>query len=260
MIKAKKKHKKFRFLSENQNENQTESKQNIIKTDMFSVEIASQDKSNEKELREELVKNKLSVANFTQCEKLLKYTYNISENLSLVYKKIEFDSKTDLLRAPDSRASSGVSFEFFDPDTLEKLNGTICSDIQTPISIPFKKIERLSMGLYLANSLVNKNVDIYNKESIGFSSRCVKSRDLTTSADTSISFRRNKMFQNETIGCSTSCAYKGLDENGYVKCDCTTSGKEEISNTGSDFNFDPIPKMNYEIFLCYYETYKDVSF
>jgi len=258
MIKASKKNKRFRFLSENENSNETELNQTILKTEIFSVEVASQETGNEKELRDAAVKSKLSVANFTQCEIKLKSFHNISENVTLLYKKMEFDPKTDLSRAADPSASSGVSFEFFDPDTLVKLNTSVCTEIPIPISIPFKKAERLSMSLYLANSLVNKDVDIYNKESTGFHSRCVKSKDLNTSADTSMSFRRNTMFQNETIGCSDSCTYQGLDENGYVKCDCNTSGKEEMSNTGSDFAFDPIPKMNYDIVMCYNETYNDV--
>jgi len=260
MLRAKKHNKKYRFLSENENSNKTDNGQTILKTSIFSVELASNDKNNEKDLKEEALKNKLSIANFTECENLLKYYYNISENVGLIYKKMEFDSKTDLSRSADPAASSGVSFEFFNPDTLEKLNSSICSSIPIPIRIPFKKSERLSMSLYLANSFVNKDVDIYDKGSPGFSSRCVKSKDLSTSADTSMSFRRNKMFQNETIGCSASCTYDGLDENGYVKCDCTTSGKEEMSNTGSEFFFDPIPKMNYDIFMCYYQTYNDVYF
>ena len=260
MIKARIKNKRFRFLSENVNSNETESSQTILKTEIFSVEVASHEKGNENELREAALKNKLSVANFTQCEIKLKSFHNISENVTLLYKKMEFDSKTDLSRAADPYASSGVSFEFFNPDTLVKLNTSVCTETPIPINIPYKKVERLSMSLYLANSLVNKDVDIYNKESTGFHSRCVKSKDLNTSADTSMSFRRNTMFQNETIGCSDSCSYQGLDENGYVKCDCNTSGKEEMSNTGSDFAFDPIPKMNYDIVMCYYETYNDVNY
>ena len=259
MIKAKKKHKKFRFLSENANSNETESSLTILKTDIFSVEIASQDKSNEKENREASLKNKLSIANFTLCENRLKSHFNISQNVTLLYKKMEFDSKTDLSRAADPFGSRGVSFEFYNPDTLDKLNSSICSEILTPIKIPFKKIERLTISLYLANLAVNKDVDIYNKESPGFYSRCVKSKDLNTSADTSMSFRRNKLFQNETLECSSICSYQGLDENGYIQCDCTTSGKQEISNTGSDFFFNPIPPMNYDIITCYSETYNDVN-
>jgi hypothetical protein len=55
----------------------------ILKVRIISVEKASQNSSNE----EEAVKNKLSVVNFTECENLFKYSYNIPENASLVYKK-----------------------------------------------------------------------------------------------------------------------------------------------------------------------------
>ena len=66
------------------------------------------------------------------------------------------------------------------------------------------------------------------------------------------------MFQNTTITCSEDCKYGGIDENIYVECNCNTSGKNETSNTGYEFVFDPVPPMNYDIVECYRETLKYV--
>ncbi len=159
------------------------------------------------------------------------------------------------LKVNDDRASNGVTFEFFNPLNGEKFNSSICSEIKTKLAIPYKQKENLVLSKYLQNYRKNKNVDLYNPVSLGYYSRCVKSKHLDTSADISLSFKRNKMFQNQSIECSKTCSYEGLDENGYVNCDCNTSGEKEISNTGMNFTFEAIPSMNYDIFLCYYETF-----
>lgn len=103
-------------------------------------------------------------------------------------------------------------------------------------------------------------MDIYNKESVAFSTRCVRTNDYETGGDTSINFRRTKLYKNETIKCSEGCEYKGLDANKYVICDCSLKQGAELSNNSTGIH--PLlsfPNFNYDIIFCIIETLNDVS-
>lgn len=213
---------------------------------------------NEKLINEQAIKNGLAIGNYTQCEKILKNHYNISENITLLLKNMQFNPSTNLKNLDDTTASDSVSMEFINPENGEKLDSQLCNETPTPISIPFKKSERIKMDLYEKAAVLKGVVDLYDKESPGYKSRCLKSSEFDTGADTSINYRRTKLYQNESINCSPGCSYEGLDENKYVKCNCkTTQGELSNNSTG----FDPLlafPKFNYDIVLCYYETFTDV--
>ena len=177
-----------------------------------------------------------------------------------IVKNLQFDSSTDLKNLKDSTSSNIVSFEFFNPVTAEKLDSKICSNINTPINIPFKESIRLKMNLYKNAAVLKGVIDLYNKESPGYKSRCLKSTEFTTKADTSINYRRTKLYQNETINCSSGCLYEGLDDNSYVICNCELSEKTTITNNSTGFNpMAALPSFNYDIVLCYNETYRDVK-
>jgi hypothetical protein len=238
--------------------NSTNNVDKLIRTDIFTIQIISNDPNNVEKNNKKAIEEKISVGNFTVCENILKKEYNISQNTILLVKKIEFTAKMDIDRVNNPDASQGLSFEFIDPNTMNKLNSSLCMKINTPISIPFKRSSRLLMDVYERSSLINIALDLYNNESPAYYSRCIKTNQINTGADVSINYKRNQMFQNTSITCSSECEYNGLDENRYVKCNCKTSGQKESSNTGNEFVFDPLPSMNYDIVLCYKETYYDV--
>ena len=238
--------------------NSTNHVDKILKTEIFTIQIIGNNPNDTQKNNKKAIEEKLTVGNFTECENILKKEYNISQNKVLLMKKAEFIAKMDIERANNPDASQGLSFEFIDPNTMKKLNSSICSKMNTPISIPFKRGERLKMEQYEKSALINKELDLYNNESPAYYSRCFKTNQIETGADVSINYKRSQMFQNTSITCSHECKYDGLDKNIYVKCNCTTNGKNETSNTGNEFVFEPLPSMNYEIVECYRETYKDV--
>ncbi len=241
--------------------NETNSNENkIVKTGLFSSQLTSDSPDNKNASMQAAIENRMAFADFSDCQKILKSYYNISEDINLLINKVEFDPMTDVKRANDSAASQGVSFEFINPLTKEKLNNTLCESVPTPISIPFKKSERINMQMYQKAATVKAFLDLYNSNSPGYHSRCFKTTQFDTGADVSLNYKRTNMFQNQTVSCSPGCIYEGLDENKYVKCNCTSSGNNEISNSGNDEYFSPLPKMNYDIIMCYKETYNDVIF
>ena len=231
----------------------------IFKTELFSSQLFSSSPDNKNASIKAAIDNGMAFADLSNCQKILKSYYNISEEINLLINKVEFDPITDVYRANDTAASKGVSFDFIDPLTKKKLNITLCKSVPTPMSIPFKKSERLNMDMYQKASTVKAFLDLYNSNSPGYHSRCYKTTQFDTGADVSLNYKRTNMFQNQTVSCSTGCTYEGLDENKYVKCNCKELGSNEISNTGNDETFDPLPKMNYDIVICYHETYTHVK-
>ncbi len=230
----------------------------IIKTDLFSVQIGTDNPDKKDEIIKSAIDNKMSFANFSNCLTIIKNFYNISEQTNILIKKIEFDPKTDITKFNDTISSKLVSFEFINPLNKEKLNTSICQSILTSLSIPFKKSEKINNEMYHKADIIKNIIDLYDSKSPGYHSRCFKTTQFDTGADVSLNYKRTNMFQNLTISCSEGCIYEGLDINNYVKCNCNTTGKGEISNTGNEEIFDPLPKMNYDIFWCYYETFHDV--
>ncbi len=239
--------------------NSSERVDKIIKTEVFTIDIKSNNPNDTEANNKKAIEERISVANLTICENILKKEYNISESTILLLKKVEFNAKMDIERANNPDASQGLSFEFIDPTTMKKLDAKFCNQTKTPISIPFKRAERIKMNDYIKSSAINKGIDLYNNDSPAYYSRCVKTNQIDTGADVSINYKRNTMFQNTSISCSPGCEYEGLDENKYVKCNCNTTGNKETSNTGDQFIFDPLPPMNYDIVKCYRDTYDDVK-
>jgi len=214
---------------------------------------------NEELVSQEAVSNRLAIGNYTECESLLKKHYNISDSINLVIKNVQFNPMTNLKNFNDSTASDIVSMEYINPQNWEKLNSELCKEVQTSISIPFKDTIRLKPELYAKAAVLKGVIDLYDKKSPGYESRCLKSNEFDTGADTSINYRRTKLYQNESINCSPGCDYQGLDENLYVICNCRIQEGTELSNNST--GFDPLlafPKFNYDIVLCYYEASTDV--
>jgi len=249
----------FRILNGENSGNETETNgPDLMKTELFSVSFFQEAEKNGKSSNSFALNNNMSFGNFSECEEILKSLYNITTDLPLIKKQVEFDSTTNLEKINDENSSKLIKFEFYNPINLEKLNKSFCDSYPTAINIPFKNSVRLKMNTYTQALIIRDVVDIYNSKSPGYQTRCLTTKEFSTGADTSINYRRTKLFQNETISCSEGCVYQGLDENKYVKCDCSSMEKSEMSNTGTADNLFALPQMNYDIALCYKEVFFNV--
>lgn len=219
-----------------------------IKNDIFSVQLGSTSSDNKKVLDEAARENNLSVLNFTKCEEELKLYYDLPKNMSLLMRKIDFDSLTNLNNLKDSNASNSVTFSFYHPESKQKLNSSICDDVPVSVSLPLKNPTRLNMALYL--SLSSSGLDGFDPNSTAFSSRCFPLSDNSSNADTSVNFRRNNYFQG-TAECGEGCTYQGLSEDNYMDCNCTGIGDSEIANTIVGEVLADFPTMNIDIAKCY---------
>lgn len=217
-------------------------------------------------INKQAIDSKMAIANFTQCEILLKKFYKIPLKKSIIVRNIQFGAKTNLLNLKDPTASDIANFNFFHPETYKNLNLSICSNVTTLISMPFKKEDELNMIAYKKTSVFKGIIDIYDRNSIGFQSRCFHIEDPETGADTTINNRRTHMYQNTTINCGNNCTYDGIDENRYVLCNCSGNIADDgdetnlgLSNNSTGFDIlAKLPDFNYDIFLCFEETFADV--
>ena len=68
--------------------------------------------------------------------------------------------------------------------------------------------------------LSNSGLDMLDSKSTAYHNRCISLVDPKTGKDATVSFRRKNYYQNKTAECAPGCDYGGLDEKGYVTCEC----------------------------------------
>ena len=203
-----------------------------------------QNQSND--LYEDAIKYNLSVVDFSNCELKLKEAYNISNNVSFIIKKIDFNSKLNLNYLNDSFGSNGTRFKIYNPIILELINASICNNItyNTKLALP----DQLNLPKYF--SLSSNDMDLLNSSSKAFQSRCYPHIDPATDADTSLNYRRTNYYLNKTADCGENCIYLGLDKMNYTICNCKPN-QIEVSSTFTYSVLDTISSINYDIIICY---------
>lgn len=262
--------------SENEEEEEEEEKPILLINDLFIAKIQKGNKNKNKKFRilnskdsnnnnnnsenndnQKDLKGKLASVDSTKCEKILQKEYNITK--SLLIKSVQFDKNVNLKNIKDSTASDSLKLQYFNPENGEMLNSTKCEKVKLPFSLPIRNIKRVKKDLYDRAKKEIKGIDLYNKAAPSYHSRCFTSKDFETGGDTSIIFRRTKLYQNESMNCSPSCEYNGIDENNATVCDCKAGKDEEISSNSTGFDsFMAIPHFNYDIVFCYYEGFVEV--
>jgi hypothetical protein len=194
--------------------------------------------------------NKLAIVNTTDCIKKLKFFYNIPGDHSLIVVKTDLDKSFDSTATKNS--SNIVSMNIYDSTTKQKLNISICDDfeIKTPLVDG-------SLNMTTYNALKNQSIDIFDRNSTAFTSRCFSNIDPYTGYDTTLNYRINNYYQNKSIQCSTGCSYQNIDENNYINCKCNGATKtdSEFINHVGDFFIEGFSNINIGVVSCYKEVF-----
>jgi hypothetical protein len=217
-----------------------------ISNDIFSVQLSSTSKDNQKAIIDDAVSKGLSVLNFTECEDILKKNYNISKETDLIMRKIDYNPATDMKKLNDSMASNSITFAFYHPEKKFKLNISYCDNIPVSLKIPLKNREKLNLTQY--EKFKDLNIDPFDKNSPGLNDRCITLNE--GGKDITVNKRRQTLFQNQSASCDTGCEYKGLDENQYMICDCKPS-ESEMGSTFKEDKIEPILTLNFVIIKCW---------
>jgi hypothetical protein len=227
---------------------ETISSGSLIKTEIVAIQLFTS--SNPPSHREE----NLSLINYTHCENTLKKKLNITQDI--IVRKFDFNSETNLYTLNDTFSSDSIQVAFYHPITLVKLNTSLCNESPAEFTMPLKNPKKMNLPLY--RELSEKKIDIYDKASPAFNTRCEKMVDNSTKADTTINFRRSTYF-NGSATCGNGCVYSGMDEYNYMKCSCPGIVENEMTHTVLDDILSNLPGFNFDIVYCYREAFVYVS-
>ena len=245
--------------SNNEIINKTEIINNVI-TDLF-IEFNKRDidngTDNKKVVNEDITviltstlnqKNNEHINNISmdlgQCENILKYNYNISNNDSLYI--LQIVSEEDGMKIPK------IEYEIFYPlnngTNLTKLNLSYCKGTKIEISIKVK---------------INDNIDKYNLSSDYYNDICSKATS-ENGTDILLKDRRNEFVDNNMSLCEENCDLINYDFN-TEKAKCSCDIKLSIpSNYDIKFNKKEFLKsfidfkniFNFNIMKCYKTVFR----
>ena len=192
------------------------------------------------EEQKNLIDYNLTAIDFTECEKLLRLNYNISDDEKLYIRKI--DIYQEGMKIPK------IEYDIYSKlnDTnLIKLNLSVCKNVNIDLSLPvfISEIE---------------NIDEYNKSSGYYNDICYPAQS-ESNTDIIIKDRQKEFIDKNKTVCQENCEFTEYNYNTQkAKCSC----KVEESSSSSIFmninkteiyeSFKDIKsKMNIEILRCY---------
>ena len=187
----------------------------------------------------------LSVIDFRACETLLRNKYHISENVSLIYFKMESISNNVYER--------NIQYEIYEPFNKTKLDLSICQNVSIDIYIPIELSEK-TQRLY--DSLKQSGYDLFNINDPFYLQICTPYKT-ENGTDVLLEDRKNNYYYssiNETT-CQANCHNSKYDpDSKYLKCEYGISDEEMNMTDYKKF----VPKKFYNTFydILKYSNYK----
>ena len=191
-----------------------------------------------------------------ECEERLKKSKNIPDDESLII------YKTDLKIGDFS--TTYVAYEIYDPISLEKLDLSICNDVDISISVPVKINNNIEV---LYKSLSDSGYNLFDKNDSFYNDICAKYTSIN-GTDILLSDRKADIYtsfqkENESL-CQAGCEIESYNsENKKVKCNCTVNTKliTEINELDIENLFDiekieetffkTLSNSNFRVMKCY---------
>ena len=211
----------------------------IFQSDNFVIQLTTS------ENQKTISYDNISTIILSDCEKILKKEYNISENESLILLKQEFYENNYL--------TPNIVYKIFHPITHEVLNLDYCKNTTISLEIPAK--------------LDENNLNIYNLSSEYYTDRCYPA-DSDKNTDITLDDRVKNFVNNKLSVCEINCEYQGYNKDTKkVICDC------EVKNFSAAFSEDRIDQkvfwsrfknlkqiINIEVIKCYYTFFTKNGF
>ena len=190
----------------------------------------------------------ISAIDLNECEKILKKSLNISENISLIFLKEDLKLNISSL--------TQVEYEVYDPFSRTKLDLDSCKGITITINTPVE-IDPVALKLYknledLGYNPFDPNDPFYNDDCTVYTTE--------NGTDMILTDRKNDILYQIPSPCETDCESKGINTQ-TQKAICECSPKNIINSTLSPDNFefsklkDTIlnikNKINYKVLRCF---------
>ena len=158
------------------------------------------------------LKSEFSVIDLKECTKILNKENGREEDADLIILKYENENQTDVNQ-------KSIQYEIYDPDTNNKLDLSVCSDIKFDIYIPIQLKEE-TQKLY--EDLKSQGYNLFDKNDKFYTDICspFKTKNGT---DILLSDRLNEFFLKNELNCQANCEYSDyLPDSEYLKCECNT--------------------------------------
>ena len=195
---------------------------------------------------------KFSKIDLGECENVLRKTYNLDKNISLMILKFEKISNISSERI--------LQYEIYEPINKTKLDLSVCKDIPININVPVILSEKMK-GLH--DELKNLGYDIFDINSDFYQDICTPYKT-ENGTDILLSDRADNFFKNDETQCQPNCHFGEYSlETQSLKCECTPesginfeSKQEETIikvDTKSFFEsfYNVLRYSNYKILKCY---------
>ena len=190
----------------------------------------------------------ISTIDLNECEKILKNSLNLSDNISLILLKEDLKLNISSL--------TQVEYEVYDPFSRSKLDLDSCKSLTITINTPVEIDER-TLQLYknleeLGYNPFDPNDPFYNDECTVYTTE--------NGTDMILTDRKNDILYQIPSPCETDCESKGINTQ-TQKAICECSPKNIINSTLSPDNFEFSElkdrilniknKINYKVLLCF---------
>ena len=193
--------------------------------------------------------SKVSKIDLGECENLLKDTYHLDRNISLIIVKFE--------KITNDSSEKTLLYDVYDPLNKTKLDLSICDKIPIIIYTPVELSEEL---LNLYNQLKDMGYDLFDIESDFYKDICVPFTS-PEGTDVTLADRKNYYFNNNETLCQPNCKFSGYSvETKLLKCKCditnsdieTTIIKKKLTKeTAYESFYDTLKFSNYKVLWCY---------
>ena len=204
------------------------------------------------------IKSEFSVIDLKECTKKLNKEIGRDEDADLIILKYENENQANVNQ-------KSIQHETHNPETNNKLDLSVCSNITIDIYIPVKLNEETQQ---LYEELKNQGYNLFNKNDKFYTDICTpyKSKDGT---DILLSDRLNEFFVKNELSCQANCEYSVfLPGSEYLKCECKVVNEEKIetkepekitakSTLKSFYNI--LKYSNYKVLKCYKSVFGKIS-
>ena len=185
-----------------------------------------------------------------ECEALLKTTYSIDPNLSLIFFKYE--------RVGSIGSERDIQYEVYHPITYEKLNLSICEDIKVTLTIPIEISDELAE---MIQNIIDQGYNPFDLNDKFYREICTPYNS-ENGTDVLLDDREEYIYStiaNETQ-CPSGCSMSSYSlDSKYITCECNANDTGIVAldlNHISGQNIlnsvlSTLKNSNYKVMRCY---------
>ena len=190
----------------------------------------------------------ISTIDLNECEKILKKSFNISDNISLILLKEDLKLNISFL--------TQVEYEIYDPFSRTKLDLDECKGLTIKINTPVKLDEN---QLKLYKSLEELGYNPFDPNDAFYNDFCTV-YTTENGTDMILTDRKNDILYQIPSPCENGCELKGINtQTQKVICECSPKNFINTTISTDNFKFSQFKdiilnienKINYKVLLCF---------